>query len=73
MCNHNIQFYGEIMKSITQLSSNTLLICATAYQVLQQGNFCPQLVSFVSIYVFNNPFVVQILILLSYTQHNTAI
>ena len=31
MSTHNICFYGELTKIILQLSSNTLLICSSAY------------------------------------------
>ena len=34
MSTHNICFYGEIMKFITKLSPNTLLICSTVTCIL---------------------------------------
>ena len=38
MSTHNICFYGELMKIILQLSSNTLLICFTE-QVAKMNNY----------------------------------
>ena len=37
MSTHNIRFYGELANIILELSSNSLLICPSAYLMAQVG------------------------------------